>query len=130
MTAVANHDITHIADTFAIHEYTSNPDRCRFMSAVRVQLEYVAILENETVFCRQADILGEPTMAHQMAILAMDRHEITRPSELNHGLQLFLTSVTGDMDLRNFLVVKFSAASVKMVNQIRNGLFVARYELR
>jgi len=69
-------------------------------------------------------------MPHQMAILAVDRHEITRAGELKHRLKLFLTGMAGDMNLGNFLVIDVGAAPIEVIDHIRNRFLVARNKLR
>ena len=84
---------------------------------------------NKAIFRRDADVLGQAPMAHEVAILAVDRHKITRPGELQHGLKLFLARVTGNMDLRDFFVVHLGAAPIQVIDQIGNRFLVAGNEL-
>ncbi len=84
---------------------------------------------NKAVFFRHAHVLGQAPVAHEMAILAVDRHEIARPGELQHRLKLFLARVTGNVDLRNFFVVHLGAAPIKVIDQIGNRFLVAGNEL-
>ena len=78
--------------------------RSGFLRALGGQLQHVAVFENKAILGRYADFLGEPAIAHQVAIFAVDGHEIARPGELKHDLQLFLARVSRDVNLGNFFV--------------------------
>ena len=129
MAAVADHDVADVADSFAVDENSADLDRFGFLRAVGGQFQDIAVFENKAVFFRNADVLGQAAMAHEMAILAVDRHEIARSGQLQHGLELFLARVTGNVDLGNFFVVDFGAAPVQVIDQIGDRFLVAGNEL-
>ena len=64
-------------------------------------------------------------MAHKVTIFAVNRHEIARPGELQHGFQLFLTRVPRDVYLGDLFVMHLGAAPVEMIDQIGDRLLVA-----
>ena len=69
-------------------------------------------------------------MAHKVTIFAVNRHEIARPGELQHGFQLLLTRVPRDVYLGDLFVVHLGAAPVEMIDQIGNCFLVAGNKLR
>src|SRR6187549_767251 len=130
MTPVANDHVTHVSDAFAVDENAANLDGLDLLSAAGCQFENVAIVEQKTVFLRDADLLGQPTVTHQMTVFAVDRHKVARSSELQHNFQLFLTGVAGNVDFRNLFVMDFGAAAIEMIDQVRDYLLVAGNKLR
>src|ERR1044071_4461299 len=130
MAAIANHHVADIADALAVDENFAHLDRLGLVRAVRGQLQNVAVLEQKAIGRRHAHVLSQPSVSHQVAILAVDRHEVARPGELEHRLQLFLARMAGNVNLRDLLVVHLRATPVKMIDQIGNRLLVAGNELR
>src|SRR5512147_1775603 len=87
MAPVADDHIADVADAFAVDEDAPDLNRLDLLRPSGGQFKDVAVIEQKAMFLRDADLLGEPAVAHQMAIFTMDRHEIARPRELQHGLQ-------------------------------------------
>ena len=102
MATIAYDDITDVTDSLAVDKNFAHLNRFGLLRAMGSQLQHIAVFEDKTIVRRYADILGELPMAHEMAIFAVNRHEITGPGEMEHSFQFFLARVTGHMDLGTF----------------------------
>ena len=67
-------------------------------------------------------------MAHEVAILAVNWHEVARSRQLEHGFQFLLAGMTRDMNFRDLFVVNLCAASIEVVDQIGDGFLVSGNE--
>jgi hypothetical protein len=82
------------------------------LGATGGQFEHVAVFQDKAILRRDADFLGEPAVANQVAVLAMNRHEVARAGQLEHGFEFFLAGMPRDMNLGNLFVVDLGAAAV------------------
>ena len=69
---------------------------------------------------------GDPRVLRQLAVLAVDRHEVARPDQRQHQLQLFLAAVARDVDVLDALVDDVGAAPREVVHHAADRLLVAR----
>src|SRR6185369_9727684 len=82
MTPIPDDDVTDVAHAFAVDKNFADLNGRNFSCAMGGQFQHVAVFENKTILFRDTDVLCKPSVAHQMAILTVDRHEIARPGEL------------------------------------------------
>ena len=73
----------------------------RLARAVMVELQHVARVHDEGLFqAREAQVLGQPRMLGKLPELAVDRHEVPRPHQVQHQLHLLHAAVSGDVQRR------------------------------
>src|SRR4029453_9609089 len=97
MAAVADNDVADVADHLAVDENFAGLDRLDLARAAGSQFQHVAIFEDKSGFFRHTEILGQTAMAHEVAILAVNRYEVAGPRQLEHGFQFLLAGMTRDM---------------------------------
>src|SRR5918999_1230039 len=129
MAAIPDDDVSDIADTLPVHKNSADRYGLNLLSAGRGHLQDVTVLENEAVFRRHADLLGELTVSHEMAVFSMNRNKIARPSQSEHRFELLLTGMARHVNLRHLFIVDLGAAPVKVIDQIGDRLLIARDEL-
>src|SRR5215471_1690917 len=120
MAAVANHDISDIADSLAIDEDSTDSDGRNLVRALSSQFQYITVLQNKAVCLRYAYVLCQPPMLYQMAVFTVNRNEVAWPSQLQHRFQLFLAGMPRHVNFGNLLVVNLRPAPVKMIDEVRN----------
>src|SRR5581483_10410626 len=129
MLPVVDNHFIHVADALAVDEDAPDADRVELARALGRELEHLAVFEEKTVLFCDADSFGELNVPDQMAIFAVDRHEIFGAGQMKHRLQLFLRRVARDVNLRHALVVDFGAAAVQVVDDVGDRALVAGNEL-
>ena len=70
--------------------------------AVPIELDDVAVLGQQHLHRRSAPAmtrLRDARVLRQLAILAVDRHEVARPHQREHQLQFLRAAVSGHMDV-------------------------------
>jgi hypothetical protein len=64
-----------------------------------------------------------------MSKFAVNRDEIPRPNDIEHGFELFAVSVPGHMYVSHLLMDYFSPLPIKMVYDVLDGPLVSGNEL-
>src|SRR5439155_17228342 len=85
---------------------------------------YVAVLEEMAGVERDPDLRRELPVADEMAVLAVDRDEVSRPDEVQDELQLLLRGVARHVHPRDPVVVDDRAAAVEVVHEARDRALV------
>ncbi len=67
---------------------------------------------------------GHARMLRQLTILAVDGHEIARPHEREHQLQLFVAAMAGDVHVLDPLVNDVRAAPREMIDHAADRFLV------
>src|ERR1043166_2852605 len=129
MSPVADHDLLDVADAFAVDEDAADGDRIELARTLGRKLQHLAVFEQEAVLLRDADRFGELDVTDQVAVFAVDRHEVARARQMEHRLQLFLRRVAGDVNLRHALVMHLRAAAVEMIDDVGDRALVSGDEL-
>src|SRR3972149_1211360 len=62
--------------------------------------EHVAVGHHEGALRRDAEVDGQARVAHEHAVLAVDRDEVHRPEDVQEQLQLLLAGVAGHVGPR------------------------------
>ena len=69
--------------------------------------------------------LGDARVLRQLAVFAVDRHEVARPDQRQHQLQLFLAAVAGHVHVLDAFVDDVGAAAREVVHHAADRLLVA-----
>ena len=129
MAAVAQHLVADLAGARAVDQHAADRRLAGDARAVVVELHDVAVLGQQDLAASVAageHALGDPRVLRQLAVLAVDRHEVARPDQRQHQLQLFLAAVAGDVDVLDALVDHVGAAAGDVVHHPADRLLVAR----
>ena len=123
--AVAQHHGADVADPLAVDQDAPGRKPLEPPSRARADLDAGAVLDEKDPFRRDPHALGQPRVPEQVAILAVHRHEVSRPGEAQHQLEILLAGVTGDVDEGVVLVEDLGAATVERVDHAADGALVA-----
>ena len=93
--------------------------------ALRVDLQRRAVLGAEDVLRRHADRLGELAVDQHPLVVAVDRHHVPRPREVDHHLDLLRVAVAGGVDRRVAGRHDLAADVVQPVDRLVDGALVA-----
>ena len=125
LLAVAQHDALGVAELEAVDEHHAGRYLVDDLAVVGVQLEHVAVLEDEDV------LVGDARLARQLgvevlhAVLAVDRDEEPRSREVEHHLEVFLGGVAADVDAAALAVDHRGADLEQTVDGGRDAALVA-----
>ena len=75
LTAVAQHDIAHIAHAKAIHQHLAGLHLAVNTNAIFSELNHAAVFGNHNIFLGHAQALRQISMLNQMAELTMHRNK-------------------------------------------------------
>ena len=106
VAAIAEHLVAHLARPRAVDQHAADRRLAGDAGALGVELQDVAVLGQEDLRLRLAPgehALGDARMLRQLPELAVNRHEIARPHERQHQLQLLLAAVARDVDVLDAL---------------------------
>src|SRR5665647_1742200 len=97
LLAVAKHETIGIAELEAVDEHHARGHLVDDLAVLGIQLEDVAVLEDEDVLLADAGLTGELGVEMLVPVLAVHRHEILRAQQVEHHAQVFLGSVAADV---------------------------------
>ena len=84
--------------------------------AVVIDLQDVAGVHHEGLFqAGEAQVLGQARVLGKLAELAVDRHEVPRPHQIQHQLHLLDAGVAGDVQRRIHAAVQHVGAAPRHV---------------
>src|SRR6266511_5236590 len=76
---VAQHRVADVADAETVDEHHARADLPSSPDPAAVQLEHVAVLADEHAIARDAGLHLQAGVLGEMAVLAVDRHEMAGP---------------------------------------------------
>ena len=107
--------------TKIIPDCSGSPKRAPFS----VDLERQAVLALEDVVGVDADRLGELAVQVDALVVAVERHDVARPDEVEHQLDLLRVAVAGGVDRRVAGRDHVAADVVEPVDRLVDGALVA-----
>ena len=116
--AVAEDVLVHIADAKAVDIDVAGFDTAREAGFFLVDLEDVAIGEDEGVAFGHADALGKTRVGDEVAVLAVDGDEVLGLEDALDDLELVLAGVAADVDVLD-AVVRTRAPCRKRLSTLR-----------
>src|SRR6185295_14209956 len=122
--AVAQHDGADVADPLAVDQDAAGGKAVDPPRRARADLDTGAVLDEKDAIRRDAHALGQPRVPQQVPVLAVHRHEVPRPGEAQHQLEILLAGVAGDVDERVVLVEDLGPTTVQRVDQAAHGALV------
>src|SRR4030095_4648375 len=123
--AIAQYDGADVTDPLAVDQDAAGGEPVEHARAALADLHRGAVLDQEDPLRRNAYALGQARVAEEVAVLAVHRHEVPRPSEAQHQLEILLAGVPGDVDEGVVLVEDLGAAAVERVDHTAHGALVA-----
>ena len=124
--AVAQRHVGDVADVDAVDEDHAALHLLAEAGALRVDLERPAVLGAEDVLRRDPDGLGELAVQHQPLVVAVDGHDVARPREVEHQLDLLLEAVARGVDRGVARRHHVGADVVEPVDRLVDRALVAR----
>ena len=130
MSPVPEDDIAHIADPVTVDEHLARRDAAVESRAIAVDLKYLAYGGHEYVLRGHSHFESEILVIDEMAVFAVDRHEVFRLGKSVHQHELLTARMSGDMHFRSGVVHHSHAAPVELVYDLSHKLFVAGDRVR
>ena len=124
--ALAQHGVVHLALGGAVDEHGLAVGEAGHARAALCDLEDIAVGQDEDVLKRHAQLVRQLRVLVEHAGLAVGGNEELRAHQAVHQLDFLLGGVTGDVHIRQRGVVHLRVALVQFVDDLVDGLFVAR----
>ena len=124
VAAIAQHFVADLAGPRAVDQHAADGRLAGDARALGVELQDVAVLGQQHLRLRLAPgehALGDARVLRQLPELAVNRHEIARPDERQHQLQLLLAAVARDVNVLDALVNHVGAAPRDVVDHAPDG---------
>ncbi len=128
MAAVAQHLVVDLAGARAVDEHPAGRHGVEHAAALGVEAHAVAVLgEQHPAGGRQSagDHLGDAGVAGELPELAVHRHEVARPHQRQHQLELVDAAVPRDVDVPRVLGHDLDLALGQVVDHPANRPLVA-----
>ena len=125
LLAVAQHEAFRVADLGAVDEHHAGRDLVDDLAVVGLELEHVAVLEDEDVLVGHARLAGQLGVLVLHAVLAVDRDQEPGSREVQHHLEVFLGGVAADVDAAALAVDHRRADLEQAVDGGRHAALVA-----
>ncbi len=133
MPPIAEHLVADFAGPRAVDENAPDRRLAGDSSARAIEVQHVAVFRQQDLGPGRASRehpLRNARVLRELPVLAVNRHEVTRPNQRQHQLDLFFAAVAGDVDVLDALVNHLGAAAREVVDHPADGLFVARNRAR
>ena len=124
MTAVAEHDVAHVAHAVAVHQHPAGGNGAGPLAGVLIQFQHLADVAHKDVIRIHTHVFCQFLVLHQMAVFAVDGHKVLRLHQRVQKLDFLLAGVAGYVYLR-ILVIYIDAAAVHFVDDVAHQLLVA-----
>ena len=129
VTTIAQHLVGHLARACRVDEHAARRRLLREAGPVPVELDDVAVLRQEDLQLAVGpahDALRHPRMLGELAVLAMDRHEIAWLDQREHELQLLGAGVSRHVHVLHVVGDHGGPAPGDVAHRPRDCLLVAR----
>src|ERR1022692_627133 len=133
MPAVADHHLLHdVVHRAGIDAHASHGHLAGTARAVVVDLQHVAGFHDEGIFqARGAQMLGQACVLGELPELAVDRHEVPRPHQVQDQLHFFHAGVPGNVHRWIHAAVQHVGPAARhVVDHAEDALLVARDDAR
>ena len=127
---VAERDVLDVADAEPVDEGHAGLDAVGDAHAVRGQLDDRPVLGDHDPLVRDARVARELGVGGEHAVLAVDRHDGSRPHEREERAQLLGARVPRDVHRRDLLVEDLGAVLREPVDRVVDAELVPRDRLR
>src|SRR5262249_6106878 len=128
--AVSKDDRADIAHTLAVHQHAAGRIAPEDARARPGYLEPEAILHEKDAIRGNPDALREPSVLEQVTVLTVHGHEVARPGERQHLLQIVLARMAGDVDEGHVLPQDLRPPAQEGVDRTADHTLVARDHAR